>query len=223
MKLQKIFTLLFVAIAAITLHSCNSGSDDSTMQVANIVTFKGNYDGQSVFTYQEMNDAPAVTIRANQTIDETKVKVGDRVYIIFNITAGTEITNNTVVDLLQALAVPTINTVIENRPSDWDTSTGLYVQTIFRSGTWLNLQALVPSSTTEMTFRLLADPQTINDGDVQLYLVYTNKASDMAESNTPTFASFNIADVWGLSSCTQITVNVVNTNYSAGSKFVFKK
>ncbi len=223
MKLQKLFTILFVAIAAITLHSCNSDSDDSTVQVANIVTFKGNSDGQSVFTYQEMNDAPAVTIRSNQTLDDTKVKIGDRVYIVFNAKYGSEITNNTVVELLQAIAVPTINTVVENRPADWETSTALYVQALFRSGSWLNLQALVPSSTTEMAFRLLADPQTINSSDVQLYLVYTNKASDYGESNAPTFASFNIADVWGLSSCTQITVNVVNSNFSTGSQFVFKK
>lgn len=223
MKLQKIFTILFVAIAAITLHSCNSDSGESTMQVANIVTFRGNTDGQSVFTYQEMNDAQPVTIRSNQTIDESKVRVGDRVYILFNMPVGNQVTNNMVVDLLQAIAVPTINTVIETKPSDWETTTGLYVQTLFRSGTWLNLQALVPSSTTEMAFKLIADPQTINDGNVQLYLIYTNKSSDLSESNVPTFASFNIADVWNHSSCNQITVHIVNTNYSAGSEFTFKK
>ena len=223
MKLQKIFSILFVAIAAITLHSCNSDNSDNTIQVANIVTFQGNIEGQSVFTYQEINDGEKITIRSNQTIDETKEKVGDRVYIVFNLNNGTTLTNNSVVSLLTAIGVPTINTQIENRPADWESTQGIYVQDVIRTGTWLNLLALVPSTTENMTFRLLADPSTINSSDVQLYMVYTNSAAEFGTSNVSSFASFNIADVWNLPSCSKVTFHVINTNEIAKSTFVFEK
>lgn len=223
MKLQKLFSFLFVAMMTMAFTACNSDDDNSTMQYSNIVTFQGNRDGMSYFTYQEMNDAPAITVRSNNQINEEHVKIGDRVLIIFNLNAGTQLTDNMVLDIVQAVTVKTVVAKPGVVPEDWINANQIYVQALFRSGTWLNMQALVPSTTTEMTVDMVVDPATLGQDNVDLYLIYSNK-SDSNVSNAQFFMSFDIKSIWDLASCKSITVHVNNTNggISAGD-LVFRK
>ncbi len=224
MKIQKLLSALFIALTFLTFSACNSSDDNQDMQYSNIVTFLGNTDGRASFTYQEMNDAQPVTIYSNTQVSGGDLKPGDRLLIIFSVPATTtSITNGTVVTLHQAVKVPTVTVQPGEVPTDFTSTPALYIQTLFRSGTWLNMQCLVPSTSTNITFELIADRNTLDNADVQLYLVYKNSEVNNNIANAAYYVTFNIESVWNLATCRSITVNTTNSNSGIEGAVTFRK
>lgn len=217
MKIQKILSALFLACVAIGFSACNSDDDEQQMQVTNIVTYLGtNTAGQIMLEYQEMNDAPSVTIVSNASLT-SNVTIGTRLLIAFSLPVGTELKNGTVVDLYSAAIVPTLTPTVGPVPVD---KGQLYVQTLFRSGTWLNMQALIPG-TTDTKLSVVVDESSLNTSTVQMYLIMTGDTGGVSSSTS--FASIDIKEYWENSSYRSIELHVNNTNNSGSSTFTFNK
>lgn len=217
MKIQKILSSLFLACVAIGFSACNSDDDQQYMQVTNIVTYLGtNTAGQTMFDYQEMNDAPNITLVSNAKLN-SDVTIGSRLLIAFSVPAGTEIKSGMVVDLYSASIVPTLKPIVGTVPVD---KGQLYVQTLFRSGTWLNMQALIPYST-DTKLSVIVDPSSLNTSTVQMYLIMTGDAGGVSSSTS--FASIDIKEYWEDSSYRTIELHVNNSNSSGSSTFTFNK
>lgn len=224
MKLKKFFSLMTLALAAVGFSACNSDSNDElTVQVSNIVTYQGNANSRAVLTYQGVDDDAPITLRATPELDPTKVKIGDRVFVMFNVPAGSTLKNDMEITLIDAFGVPTVTPEVAARPANWESSQSLYVQTLFRSGTWLNMQALIPATSTKFDFKLYVDPESLNTEEVEAYMVYTNSESDFGVTNAPTFACFNIASIWNLPTCKKLIFHVNNSNGVTNSVFEFVK
>lgn len=217
MKIQKILSTLFLACVAIGFSACNSDDDEQYMQVTNIVTYLGtNTAGQTMYDYQEMNDAPNITLVSNATLS-SDVAIGDRLLIGFSVPAGTELISGMTVDLYTAIKVPTLTPKVEPVPTD---KGQLYVQTLFRSGTWLNMQVLIPY-TTDTELSVVVDPTTINTSTVRMYLIMSGDAGGVSSSTS--FASIDIKEYWEDSSYRTIELYVNNSNTSGSSTFTFNK
>lgn len=72
------------------------------------------------------------------------VLIGQRVYVSFT-TPSTGLTEGMVVSLTQCASIPNVKASLTDPvPSNWQDISSIYLQTMFRSGKWINMAALVP-------------------------------------------------------------------------------
>lgn len=215
MKLSKLMAIAAVLVAAIGLTACNDDNDHNQIYFANIVTYQSSSAGYVNFSFQEMNDAQPIIIRA-QVQMPADVLPGQRVFIQFT-TDANGLTDGMVVTLNQCVSIPNVKaTVNDPIPDNWQNISSIYLQTIFRSGNWINLAALVPNNPQQsVTPKLLVDPATINSEYPEAYMIFENLTTEIGAVNNATFiATYDIADVWNLSTCAGIKIHVNNTNSS---------
>ncbi len=216
MKLTKLMAIVAILTATLGFTACNdNGGDSNRLYFSNVVTYEGNSGGYVNFSFQEMNDAQPIIIRAQGQMP-ADVTIGRRVFISFSSTA-TNLTDGMVVSLTQCVAIPNVKASInEPVPSDWKDISMIYLQTIFRSGNWINLAALVPNNPDKtVTPKLIFDPATIDAEYPEAYMIFEGLNPEMGAVNNATYiATYDIADVWGLPGCRGIKIHVNNTNNS---------
>lgn len=209
------FALLFLSA------SCSGDGDDREAQpfLSDIVTVGQSGDAGTRFTFRRYGDSPLITL------DDPKLKleekyVGTRVLLRYYPESGKPYTDGTI----RAVGLSAINndtTVI--RPVGrygWDADP-VYLNSIWRSGSYINLHLRAVYSTEPRYFSLMVDSLTLTDPVPQVYLVH-NTLGAPDNYMTEVYSSVDISNVWGLPGCRAIEVHVNDCNLK-NDIYIFNK
>lgn len=223
--LRKGAPLLCVLLMSV-LSACRDEPErpeDGVAIYQNIATYTGDDNaGHSQLQYQEVNDSPIVTLTLQGRLNQEQVKPGTRLMVTYTLPAGVAYGTSTNIEArsLNVIYNGEVKTDATALPSLEETE-GIYVMTLYRSGSYLNLMAQLPASSGKREFELVADAATLGDEIPQLYL--TTQAENEQGFNRKTVASLNMAPVWELPSCKGVEVHVKNTNNTYQQKLIFLK
>lgn len=145
------------------------GPDVVTPAVTNIVTFTGNNDIGATFSYIEIDDSPELLLQASVTLDTATAKLGDRLlaHYIPASESGGEIGLRGVSRINGGRVT---SEPISNYPQ-WDRD-GVYLFSAWRTGSFINIHAMLPYDETPRQFKLVADRSTTSSSLPQVYLVH---------------------------------------------------
>lgn len=218
MKNFKLMAIVALIAMSLGLTACNSGGDDDNkMYYSNVVTYEGSAGGMITFSFQEMNDSQPITFRAQGSMP-ADVLIGQRVYVSFT-TPSTGLTEGMVVSLTQCASIPNVKASLTDPvPSNWQDISSIYLQTMFRSGKWINMAALVPYNLeARINPKFVIDPATVNNDYPEAYMYFENLgtgASTGSVNSATLIATYDISEVWNLSTCLGLKIHINNTNSS---------
>ncbi len=216
--------ILPVFIMAFSSCSVNDNTYDGevTATLYDIVTFTGNDNGQAVFTFNQVDDSPEVTLRANGTLDDKRIEPGKRIYIAYQPVHGKAYVSDDIrLYSLASINNGTINTEesIADFP-EWDRDK-VYLLAAWRSGKYINLQTRLVYTKEPRKYRLVGDPETFGDHYPDVYLLHQlNEETDNFQRTF--YASFDISPIWELPTCRGITLHISNSNLKQ-TIFTFNK
>lgn len=192
------------------LLSC---SDDDTYSdeafLSDIVTVESTGEEGSCFTFRRYGDSPLVTLTAPGFQLDGKY-VGKRVLLRYYPESGLPYTDGDI----RPLAVSPVNcdtTVI--RPVeryDWNAD-AVFLNSIWRSGNYINVHLRAVYSDKPRYFSLMVDSLTLTDAVPRVYLVH-NALGAPDSYMKEEYASFDITNVWSQGSCDGIEVHVNDSN-----------
>ncbi len=226
---MKIFKAgLFILLIPFISVSCMNNDDDpefddSTM--CDIVTFVGNPENNnrnSVFQFQKEGDSRVTTLRANNTsLDTTTNKINSRMLLYYTPESGMHnIDDNITVKSISMVFNDSIRTGDISKLPD-PLYNPIYVNAIWRSGTYLNISCGLTYSYEPSAFMLMIDNTTVNNPMPDVYLSY-KRGSDKESYFKAFYASIDFANLWNRPSCKGFTLHVNDSNFG-NSKIEFKK
>lgn len=219
-----LFILLMSCISVACMNNEDSPElDDST--ICDIVTFIGNpgsNNNRSVFQFQKEGDSRVTTLRANNTsLDTTAYKINSRMLLYYIPESGMyNIDDDITVKSVSTVFNDSIRTGDVNKLPDWNYNP-IYVNAIWRSGTYLNISCGLTYSFEPSAFMLMIDNTTVNNPMPDVYLTY-KRGNDKESVFKAFYASIDIANLWNRTSCNGFTLHVNDSNFG-NSKIEFKK
>lgn len=219
MKL-KMLSVLTAVMLLLGFTSCDSGSN--LVQWSNYVTYLGLQNGMPALQWQGINDSETITVFMNGPSSE--FTPGERLFVMFYEEADATLANNSTITPSTVFSLPTIETSYFTpgepgaAPQGWAEESQLTLQVLFRTGSFLNLQALLPagSSVTGMRWNFFVDNNTLNSDNIEAYLSYYNEASNQGAANIYTYMScINIGPLMNTGAKT-LTVHI-NNNYTGAN------
>lgn len=226
MKHFKNYLLIFASTLLFT--SCMSDNDSPTIDdtsMCDIVSFIGNPDSnnkKAVFQFQKEGDSRLTTLRStNIAIDTTTTNINSRLMIYYTPESGIHnIDDNITVKSIVQIFNDSIRTGDVAKLPDWDRNP-IYVNSIWRSGSFINIHCGLTYSYEPSAFMLMVDATTINNAMPDVYLTY--KKGDDRESYLKNFyASIDISNLWDKSTCQGFTLHVNDSNFG-NNKLEFNK
>lgn len=217
MKRTKLHTFFLVAaIAALT--SCSDDNEGVADQLCEtIATFDGNQKDIVTFSYQEVDDSPIIRIHGKGMIDESKVPVGTRLLVRYSLPAGIPPETGPVSLIsVQRVLTATVTTV-----STPPTPGRLYLNTIHRSGEYIDIQAMMPL-TRERKIEISALPYADSEGIADLYIT-TVTGEDNNTYDTTAWASLWIGPIWNRPDINGVRIHIDNANNKYRNIFTFTK
>ena len=227
MKTLKHYLLIIcLALCATACMSDNNDSpiiDESTMH--DIVTFVGNPESNnhnSVFQFQKEGDSRLTTLRANNiALDTASTKVNTRMMLYYTPETGMHnVDDNITVKSIAQVFNDSVRTGDVKKLPDMDYNP-IYVNTIWRSGTYLNINCGLNYSYEPIGFMLMVDATTVDNPYPDLYLSY-HKDTNHESFFKNFFASIDISHIWNKSTCKGFTLHVNDSNFG-NNEMTFKK
>lgn len=212
--------LLLILSALMTMVFTACSEDDvlnDTATLYDIATFDNNTDAGAQFSLQRQNDSPTITLLARgATIDTDKIKPGTRLFIGYIPASGESYTSGDIT-LITTNAIN--NDVLRISSLDsipaWD-GDPIYLNSIWRTGKYLNIYCRVSHSDAKRTFILLVDRATRGDSIPQLYLAH-NLLGEPQSYTQRAYLSVDISSLWEEDTCNGVTVHVNDSNLSKES------
>lgn len=220
---KKLLSMLAATLILLSTAACNSGNDGSSEYTAMVfVTNNGIVNGKNSFTYYAPDSDTGITIYSTEsTADLSKYAIGERIIIAFNIRADEVISDGSDIELIATSKLSSSGKVVpETVPQDWNATTGFYLQSVTRSGAYLDIMGLAPTS--GVTFKIIADPTTLDSECPQLYLIYSSTATN-AINNGQFLASYDMTEIWNDPRVQRVSLNVNNSNQLTLGQFQFEK
>lgn len=217
MKHAKLHTFFLIAAMAV-LTSCSDDNEGVADQLCEtIATFDGNHEEIVTFSYQKVDDSPIIRIHGKGTIDESKVPVGTRLLVRYRLPAGTPSETGSVSLIsVQRVLTDTVTTV-----STPPTPGRLYLNTIHRSGEYIDIQAMMPL-TLDRKIEISSLPYADSEGIADLYIT-TVTGDDYDTYDTTTWASLWLGPVWKRPDINGVRIHIDNTNNKYRNIFTFTK
>lgn len=197
---MKKFLLLLLPLLLAACEKSNGPALEPA--VYNIVTYEATtLDGSvAVFTYQVLDDSPVITLTA-----DFKVPAG--------VTPGTRMLLTYVTDtpdqsgpitVRQAVVLPGGKPIESNQIPY---SEPLQIRSLWRTGSYLNLDGVATLSGTAKEISLYAKTSSLNKSTIQLCIIIGEGDGPVgAEVKKSVFASWDIAEYWNLPTCSAIDV-----------------
>lgn len=204
--MNKILTSALIVLALSSCKDNDSGTPDPI--VSNIVTYEATTEDGSVstFSFQAVDDSPLITISANWKAP-AELKPGTRLLAYYTTTTPNESGPVELKSLVQIPGgTPKDTTAITNL-----TGEELGLQAMWRSGSYLNLNAGVYFTGQASEVSLLVDTSTLQQPEVDTYVYIGHNPDSPVDGTTATrmlVASWNIADIW-----TQPTLQTLRVTY----------
>lgn len=198
-----------------SLTACNSSSGDDPIRpddksYIDIVTLvAANKDGFSV-NFRKDGDSPLVTLTCAQRVDTNLVKPGQRFLLQYWPMGGQQYVSGTATAYAYK---PILNANVifgtAQQYNAWN-SEQQQIMKLWRTGTYLNVSALLTNKVTPKRYQLVVDEKTRNDAYPVARILFLS--DDAFSGNDQQFwASFNIAQVWNQETCKGLRV-IANTN-----------
>lgn len=206
--------LLAVILLLPMLWACGKDEEfDYGDFLTEFVTYEGQEEGYACFTFRSRDDAPVQTLLGAVELPDG-VEPGARLVLRYTVLQELEPGKKLIrVDGCSTIILMSLGLTANaaGQPSDEIT-----VESLWRSGDYINLSGWVPYSGQKFGLALLADKEKAGEETVDLYMVY-----DLLE-HKPMFerriyASFDISSLWQRESCRRVIVHV------GEEEFVFEK
>lgn len=217
--------LLLILSALLTITATSCGDDEALNDAAtlyDIVTFDGNTDVGARFSQQRQNDAPtAILLARGVTADTAELKPGKRVFIGYIPASGEPYTSG---DITLTGASAINNDVLRISSLDsvpaWDNDP-IYLNSIWRTGKYININCRVSHSDTKRAFILMVDRETRGDAVPQLYLVH-NLLGESQSYTRRAYLSVDISSLWDEESCKGVTIHLNDSNLPQNTYSFYK-
>lgn len=213
---MKPLNILAIALTAISIGSCSDEEYNHRALLSEIVTATKNTPQGVEFEFIRYDDSPAITLSAKGTNVRDEL-IGKRVLLRYYeepVNSGSiEIAALSPINCDTA-RVAAIDTIAWN-------ATPVYLNSIWRSGTYINLHLRVIYTETPRQFNLTVDSGTIDDAVPQLYMCHdTFGAPDNYMFET--YGSYDISKIWNRPTCTGIDIHINDSNLNKDI-YSFKK
>lgn len=194
--------------------ACSDGNDGYNDRIlySSIVTVGNSVVGSgTTFTFQRYDDSPLITLTAPNTVIDSSHS-GRRALLYYYPESGDPYSSGVIT--VRSLGVINCDTAII-RPIEryhWDRN-AIFLNSIWRTGTYLNLRMRADYSPEPRYFGLVVDSLTLTDPWPEAYVMHDlNGAPDnyLRES----YASFDISKVWNMPGCQGLRVHVNDSNLS---------
>ncbi|MDE7388027.1 MAG: hypothetical protein K2M97_02100 [Muribaculaceae bacterium] len=214
--------IIAMAVAAASLAGCKSEESPNRYVGLSFVTYEGTTpDSRSIFTLQKVNDAPEMELRARWMPPEW-LKPGRRLVIQYSMDALPEASVVNDVDLLTC-TLPFGDTIRFMADSAVWSSEPLFVNSIWRSGHYINLDCMMRPTTVdgEGSLELVADSISSTTSHPVLFLTASGQRTGSPYVYT-VYGSWNIDTLWSRPDVEAVTVRADNANLNVNS-FTFTK
>lgn len=220
---------LLILCVGLTFTACME-SNNNDDPIANntffdIVTFIGNpqsNNNNAVFQFQQENDSRLTTLFANDfAIDTTITKKSTRILLCYTPQTGMHNIDDIIsVKSASKIFNDSIRTGDVNKLPDLEYNP-IFVNTIWRSGSYININCGLTYSFEPIGFMLMVDASTIDNPMPDVYLSY-QKGNDHESGFKNFYASIDIANLWNRPTCSGFTLHVNDSNFG-NNKITFKK
>ena len=208
-------------ITCMVMTGCSSDDVNDSMTLYDLVTFEGNTEKAAVFSLQKDGDSPMIELTAiGRRVDTAQVKPGQRLFLSYIPESGLPYTSGMVT--LRGLSLINYAKIETGAITDWD-KTPVYMNSMWRTGVYLNLECRIDYTTDEgRRFMLVADETTIDDFEPQLYVVHD--LDQLPQNFTRRiYASWDMSDVWNRPGCHGVKVHIRDSNRNITSMTFNKK
>ncbi|MCM1094521.1 MAG: hypothetical protein NC421_11260 [Lachnospiraceae bacterium] len=219
MKTLNITAIALLVLLAISAGSCSEEEYNHRALFSDIVTATQNTPQGAEFEFIRYDDSPAVTFTAPGMAVKDEL-IGKRVLLRYYALSG----NGSSTENIEIAALSPINCdtarVAAVDTIAWN-ATPVYLNSIWRSGKYINLHLRVIYTETARLFNLTVDSATIDDAVPQLYMCHdTFGAPDNYMFET--YASYDISKIWNRTTCTGIDIHINDSNLNKDI-YSFKK
>ncbi len=223
----RFLSILLAAAAIVGMTSCNSNDDPtgSYEYICNdIVTYLGNADGKSTFTFRKEGDSPLVTLTSPQMLQQSQFKPDSRILISYSPQSGKQYTSGPIT-LIAAMNVEgngdPVKTATAESTSNWR-SEEINVASLFRSGEYLNVQFTGAVGADVPVTNLYVDEATLESECPELHIVF-GPFNSVTQTTYVFYGSWNISSVWNLPTCKSIKVCYKNAGGAMGGSVTIVK
>lgn len=195
MKLKNLLAA-FVAAVIFFTTSCNTSEPGTGTQIyIDIVTVQSRTETGSTFTCRKEADSPLVTYFTSQVISGNFLKEGDRILIQYTADQGRYVSGNINV----FAATTTAGAGAQVPEEDFLLLPNLKgsvvsMNSVWRTGTYLNAVFLARSASDYKTCRMVADQTTLNDEYPVIRIIFEPETG-ADESNYAFYMSYSISQI----------------------------
>lgn len=220
--MNRLFAAIVAVTMAVALVSCRDegGARNHDFMYSDIVTVASASDADgTVFTMQRYDDSPLVSYTARNWVASEKI-VGQRVHL-FYYTESDEPYVSGPIRIVSVRAI-TNGAVAEGNPDSpkWDAD-AVWLNSIWRTGKYMNLRMRLSYSDKPRYFGLIAEKATLDSEQPQLYLVH-NLDGEPQSYLSEIYASFDMSFVWDRPTCRSVCIHVHDDNRPEQT-YVFSK
>lgn len=215
-------TLPLLILMATSLPSCSGDEPYSdTATLYDIVTFDGSTPDGAQFSFRASDDSPLITLTASGSpLDVSSISPGDRMLLGYIPSSGQPYSSG---PITVVSAGPINNmTLHEADITDiqWD-ATPIYLNSIWRTGCYINIYCRVSYSAEARLLDLLLDPATADTPLPHLYVAH-NLLGQPDSYTRRAYMSADIASVWNKETCRGVIIHVADDNLPQ-STYTFMK
>lgn len=220
--MKKCYSLMVAMLAAIMLTACrdDDGARNHDYMYCDIVTVESASEADgTLFTMQRYDDSPLISYTDSKWVAPEKI-VGQRVLIYYYTESDRPYESGEVKTV--SVKQITNGAVAGGDPTSpqWNAD-AVFLNSIWRTGIYLNMRMRVSYSAKPRYFALTADETTLNSEQPQLYLVH-NLDGEPQSYMSEIYASFDLSFVWDKASCRSVCVHVFDSNRPEQT-YVFSK
>lgn len=219
---MKLFAGIIAVLAAVALTACGDegGARNHEFMYSDIVTIESATEADgTVFTMQRYDDSPLVSYTANNWVAPEKY-VGQRVHL-FYYTEGDNAYESGPIKIVSVRAITNGAVAAGNPESPKWNADAVWLNSIWRTGKYMNLRMRLSYSDEPRYFGLIADEATLGCEQPQLYLVH-NLNGQTQTYLSEIYASFDMSFVWDRSTCRSVCIHVHDDNRPEQT-YVFSK
>ena len=226
MKIKLLYAMLAGA-ALLGATACNSNDEPNggyELICNDFVTFEGNADGKSTFTFRREGDSPLITLTSSQQLQANLYKPDTRIIISYAPQSGKQYTSGPVT-LLAAMNVEgrgeEVKTATAATTKNWE-SEEINVASIVRSGDYLNVQFTAALGSQTPVTNLYVDQNTIGSECPELHLIF-GPFPGVTTTTYVVYGSRSIADIWNRPETKSIKVLYKNAGGAVGGSVTIVK
>lgn len=219
---MRIKNWILAIVVAMMATACGDDEPKEGVEIyQDVMTFEGNSGGNAYFSFQALDDSGVIKVYGAGTLSGDGVNVGMRVLVTYSMPQERVYPSSGEVQLRSVGKVyqPTLE-VVESLPS-MDELNAIYVNTLYRTGGYLNLRAML-AQVQGREFRILVDEASLATG--RAVIAIDTRVPEGAQGYDATSVmSADISELWDRVDIEGVDVLVNNTNNVYQRRFSFDK